>query len=136
MPTREQIEAALAKVDDPEIRRPITDLGMVKDITIDGAAVHVDVYLTVAGCPMRDEITGRVTRAVEAVDGVGSVTVGLDVMSEEQRKAMRRLAKLCCVWVSGAAFVLAVIAAYGQMIDAAAVTAGISLMTAGTGILL
>ena len=89
MPTREQIEAALAKVDDPEIRRPITDLGMVKDITIDGAAVHVDVYLTVAGCPMRDEITGRVTRAVEAVDGVGSVTVGLDVMSEEQRKAMR-----------------------------------------------
>lgn len=54
----------------------------------------------------------------------------------EQRKAMRRLAKLCCVWVSGAAFVLAVIAAYGQMIDAAAVTAGISLMTAGTGILL
>jgi ATP-binding protein involved in chromosome partitioning len=89
MASREQIEAALAKVDDPEIRRPITELGMVKDITIDGAAVHVDIYLTVAGCPMREEITGRVSRAVEALEGVGSVTVGLDVMSEEQRKAMR-----------------------------------------------
>lgn len=54
----------------------------------------------------------------------------------EQRKAMRRLAKLCCMWVSGAALALAVIAAYGQMIDAAVVTAGISLMTAGTGICL
>jgi ATP-binding protein involved in chromosome partitioning len=89
MPTREQVDAALAEVQDPEIRRPITELGMVKDVRIDEGAVHVDVYLTVAGCPMRDEITGRVTRAVEAVDGVTSVTVELDVMSDEQRKAMR-----------------------------------------------
>ena len=65
MATREQVEAALSQVQDPEIRRPITELGMVKDIVIDGAAVHVDVYLTVAGCPMRDEITARVTRAVQ-----------------------------------------------------------------------
>jgi ATP-binding protein involved in chromosome partitioning len=89
MPTRETVEAALAEVQDPEIRRPITELGMVKDIRIDGDAVHVDVYLTVAGCPMREEITSRVTRAVEAVDGVGRVTVSLDVMSDEQRKEMR-----------------------------------------------
>jgi ATP-binding protein involved in chromosome partitioning len=89
MPTRESVEAALAEVQDPEIRRPITELGMVKDIRIDGDAVHVDVYLTVAGCPMREEITSRVTRAVEALDGVGRVTVALDVMSDEQRKEMR-----------------------------------------------
>ena len=89
MPTREQVDAALAEVQDPEIRRPITELGMVKDVRIDGGAVHVDVYLTVAGCPMRDEITGRVTRAVEAIDGVTPVTVDLDVMSDEQRKEMR-----------------------------------------------
>ena len=89
MPTREQIEAALAGVQDPEIRRPITELGMVKDIRIDGGAVAVDVYLTVAGCPMRDEISNRVGAAVRALDGVTSVTVGLDVMSDEQRKAMR-----------------------------------------------
>ena len=89
MPTREQIMSALAEVEDPEIHRPITDLGMVKDVSIDGGAVHVEVYLTVAGCPMRDEITGRVTRAVEAHDGVSAVTVTLDVMSDEKRKAMR-----------------------------------------------
>ena len=89
MLTRETVDAALAEVQDPEIHRPITELGMVKDVRIDGGAVHVDVYLTVAGCPMRDEITGRVTRAVEAVEGVTSVTVALDVMSDEQRKEMR-----------------------------------------------
>ncbi len=89
MPSREQVDAALAGVDDPEIRRPITELGMVKDVRIDGADVHVDVYLTVAGCPMREEITSRVTRAVQAVDGVSTVTVSLDVMSDEQRKQMR-----------------------------------------------
>ena len=89
MPTREQVESALAGVEDPEIHRPITELGMVKDIRIESGAVHVDVYLTVAGCPLREEITGRVTRAVEALDDVTSVTVALDVMSEEQRKEMR-----------------------------------------------
>jgi ATP-binding protein involved in chromosome partitioning len=89
MPTREQIDAALAQVQDPEIRRPITELGMVKDVRIDGGDVHVEVYLTVAGCPMREEITGRVTRAVEAVDGVSSARVTLDVMSDEQRREMR-----------------------------------------------
>lgn len=89
MPTREQVESALAGVQDPEIHRPITELGMVKDIRIDGDAVHVDVYLTVAACPMRDELAGRVTRAVESLDGVSSVTVGLDVMSDEQRREMR-----------------------------------------------
>ncbi len=89
MPSLDMIQAALASVQDPEIRRPITDLGMVKDIRVDGAHVHVDVYLTVAGCPMRQEIVDRVTTAVSAVEGVGEVSVGLDVMSDEQRAAMR-----------------------------------------------
>lgn len=89
MATREQVEAALGSVQDPEIRRPITELGMVKDVVVDGGAVHVEVYLTVAGCPMREEITARVTRAVEELEGVSSVTVGLDVMSDEQRRQMR-----------------------------------------------
>ena len=62
---------------------------MVKDVRIDGGAVHVEVYLTVAGCPMREEITSRVQAAVGAVEGVTAVTVALDVMSDEQRKAMR-----------------------------------------------
>ena len=89
-PTAEQVTRALAGVNDPEIHRPITDLGMVKNIEIspDGT-VRVDVYLTVAGCPLRDTITRDVTAAVGALDGVARVRVELDVMSEEQRKALQ-----------------------------------------------
>jgi ATP-binding protein involved in chromosome partitioning len=89
-PNVEQVMAALAKVNDPEIHRPITDLGMVKDVEIrpDGT-VRVDVWLTVAGCPLRETITRDVTAAVSKLDGVSRVQVELDVMSEEQRKALQ-----------------------------------------------
>jgi ATP-binding protein involved in chromosome partitioning len=89
-PTAEQVTAALARVNDPEIRRPITDLGMVKsvDIAPDGQ-VRVEVYLTVSGCPLRDTITREVTAAVAAVPGVSGVAVALDVMSDEQRRELQ-----------------------------------------------
>ncbi len=89
-PTVEQVQAALATVNDPEIRRPITDLGMVKsvDVAHDGA-VQVAVYLTVAGCPLRDTITRDVTAAVGRVPGVTSVGVSLDVMSDAQRRDLQ-----------------------------------------------
>ncbi len=89
LPTIEQVTAALATVDDPEIHRPITELGMVDTVEIaaDGS-VDVRVLLTVAGCPMRTEITQRVTTAVSALSDVSAVRVDLGVMSEEQRKAM------------------------------------------------
>ncbi|MDA3646187.1 Mrp/NBP35 family ATP-binding protein [Saccharopolyspora indica] len=90
-PTEDTVRKALSQVEDPEIRRPITDLGMVKSVSIgDGGAVLVEVYLTVKGCPMRETITQRVTDAVAAVDGVGSVQVELDVMSDEQRTELRK----------------------------------------------
>ena len=80
----------MAKVNDPEIRRPITDLGMVKNIEVAaGGSVRVDVYLTVAGCPLRDTITRDVTAAVSALPGVTGVRVELDVMSEEQRRELQ-----------------------------------------------
>lgn len=83
------IHSALANVKDPEIHQPITDLGMVKSVDADEAGrVAVEVYLTVAGCPMRDRITTDVTNAVAAVAGVTEVSVVLDVMSDEQRHAM------------------------------------------------
>jgi ATP-binding protein involved in chromosome partitioning len=90
-PDIERIHAALQTVQDPEIHRPITDLEMVKDVTVgaDGV-VAVEVWLTVAGCPMRDTITRDVTAAVSAVDGVTAVRVELDVMSEEQRKKLQQ----------------------------------------------
>ena len=86
------LRAALHEVEDPEIRRPITDLGMVDDLRVDDAgAVFVRVLLTVSGCPMRSEITTRVTDAVSRVEGVTGVDVELGVMNDEQREAMRTL---------------------------------------------
>lgn len=86
---REAIMSALATVEDPEIRRPITDLGMVGSVDIDGGQVAVTVLLTVSGCPLKTEIIQRVTAAVSAVAGVADVSVQLDVMSDEQRTALR-----------------------------------------------
>ncbi|NHD17943.1 MULTISPECIES: Mrp/NBP35 family ATP-binding protein [Actinopolyspora] len=90
-PTEDAVRQALTKVEDPEIHKPITELGMVKDVTIgsDGD-VKVGVYLTVQGCPMRETITQRVDSAVSEVSGVGSVEVELDVMSDEQRTELRK----------------------------------------------
>ncbi len=89
-PTVDQVTAALATVSDPEIHRPITELGMVKNVEIaaDGT-VRVDVWLTVAGCPLRDTITRDVTAAVSKLEGVSRVRVELDVMSEEQRQGLQ-----------------------------------------------
>jgi ATP-binding protein involved in chromosome partitioning len=89
-PTIDQVTHALSGVNDPEIRRPITELGMVKNIEVapDGA-VRVEVWLTVAGCPLRDTITREVTAAVSALAGVSRVAVELDVMSEEQRRNLQ-----------------------------------------------
>lgn len=89
-PSPEAVRSALDGVHDPEIHRPITELGMVKDVTVapDGS-VTVAVYLTVAGCPMRETITRDVTGAVAQLDGVRDVHVELDVMSDAQRTELR-----------------------------------------------
>lgn len=82
--------AALATVNDPEIRRPITELDMVKSVDISPeGAVRVGIYLTVSGCPMKDTITRDVTGAVSKIDGVSGVQVEMDVMSTEQRKTLQ-----------------------------------------------
>jgi ATP-binding protein involved in chromosome partitioning len=89
-----QIRQALQRVDDPEIRRPITDLGMVDGIDVDTEGrARVRVLLTVSGCPLRDTLHRDVTAAVGAVSGVASVDVELGVMSDEQRAALRELLK-------------------------------------------
>lgn len=87
--TRDLVDAALATVLDPEIRRPITEIGMVKDVEIDGSHVTVSVYLTISSCPMQDTISNTVKEAVSEIEGVTEVSVVLDVMSDEQRTSLR-----------------------------------------------
>ncbi|GAA1246181.1 P-loop NTPase [Prauserella halophila] len=90
-PSVETVRTALNSVQDPEIHKPITELGMVKDITVgDGGVVTVEVYLTVAGCPMKDTITKDTKAAVAELPGVTEVQVELDVMSDEQRTELRK----------------------------------------------
>ncbi|HEU5084111.1 MAG TPA: Mrp/NBP35 family ATP-binding protein [Acidimicrobiales bacterium] len=91
MPTESQIIDALRPVEDPELHRSIVDLGMVRGVRIDGASVQVEVALTVPGCPLRNEIQRRVGEAVHALDGVDSVDVAFDVMSDEERAKVREL---------------------------------------------
>ena len=76
---------------DPELRRPITELNMVKSVTVaDDGAVHVEIYLTTGACPKKSEIVEMVTAAVLDVAGTGAITVDLDVMSDEQRTELRK----------------------------------------------
>jgi ATP-binding protein involved in chromosome partitioning len=83
------IQTALATVDDPEIKRPITELGMVKGFTVGGSLVRVELLLTVAGCPLRDKLTNDITAALTKIPGITSVDIDFGVMSEEQRKALQ-----------------------------------------------
>lgn len=90
-PTIEALTAALAGVDDPEIRKPITELGMVGDLRVDDAgSVTATILLTVAACPLKDTLTKDCTAALAAVPGVTGVRIDLGVMSDEQRAELRR----------------------------------------------
>ena len=87
--TTEQITEALRPVQDPELHRSIVDLGMVGPIDISGSSVTITIVLTVPGCPLRNEIQQRVTAAVTALDGIDTVELRWEHMSDEQRAALR-----------------------------------------------
>ncbi len=91
-PTLEQVNAALATVNDPEIKRPITELNMVDRVELgDDGTVSLTVLLTVAGCPLKDTINRDVTAAVSRVPGVTGVDLQLGVMTDEQRAGLREV---------------------------------------------
>jgi ATP-binding protein involved in chromosome partitioning len=91
-PTHSQITAALAQVNDPEIKRPITELNMVDSVTVsESGEVAITVLLTVAGCPLKETITRDVTAAVTAVAGVTGVDLTLGVMTPEQRGGLKEV---------------------------------------------
>jgi ATP-binding protein involved in chromosome partitioning len=87
--TQDQVRAALRSVNDPEIGRPIEDIGMLQDIEVlEGGLVRVHVLITIEGCPLKDRITSDVTQALAPLEGIERVEVALSPMSEEQRASL------------------------------------------------
>jgi ATP-binding protein involved in chromosome partitioning len=86
--SRDEILKALEQVIDPELRRPVTELDMVRDVTIDGGEVSVTIALTVAGCPLRSSFEQQVAEALAPVAGVEQVSLDFDVMSPEEKAAL------------------------------------------------
>jgi ATP-binding protein involved in chromosome partitioning len=89
--TEDQVREALASVNDPEIKRPITELGMVEAVTIADTTVTVRLLLTVAGCPLKDTLNRDITAAVATVAPDHEVVVDMGVMSDDQRKSMQQM---------------------------------------------
>jgi len=93
-PAQDAVQAALATVQDPEIKRPVTELGMVDDVRIDpDGSVRVRILLTISGCPLKETLTRDTQQAVGAVPGVTRVEVELGVMTDEQRHGLREQLK-------------------------------------------
>ena len=88
------IYAALARVIDPELGADIVDLGMVKDVRIDGGRVTVKIALTIAACPLRDQIENEVIRKLKAVPGVTDVEIEIGAMTQAERTDLMERARL------------------------------------------
>lgn len=89
MVTKEAVMHVLSGIDDPELRKPLTELDMVKFVNIDGGLVTVGITLTVPGCPLKARIAEDVENGLKLIDGVDSVKVEFDVMTDEQRAKLR-----------------------------------------------
>jgi ATP-binding protein involved in chromosome partitioning len=89
-PSRDQILQALERVIDPELRRPVTELDMVRGVEIEGGHVAVTIALTVAGCPLRSSFEEQVGEVLREVTGVESVSLGFDVMTPDERQALTK----------------------------------------------
>lgn len=87
--TESTVRRALSRVEDPEIGKPITDLGMVKSISLSDGDVSVEILLTIAGCPMKTTLVSNTEAALKDIEGVGNVHVTTGVMSDDQRKTLR-----------------------------------------------
>jgi ATP-binding protein involved in chromosome partitioning len=90
VPTEAEMIEALRPVEDPELHRSIVDLGMVKQVSLEGAKATVVIALTTPGCPLRNEIQHRVTAALIPLDGIEDVGLDFTVMSPEQLASLRQ----------------------------------------------
>ncbi|MSO59026.1 MAG: iron-sulfur cluster carrier protein ApbC [Ilumatobacteraceae bacterium] len=89
--TAEQVIEALRPVEDPELHRSIVDLGMVRDVVVEGSTVSLTVVLTIPGCPLRNEIQNRVDGAVLPLAGISAVNLNFGVMTDAERENVRRI---------------------------------------------
>ena len=86
-----QIQEALSKVSDPELHRPITDLGMVSGVDVENGSVKLKILLTISGCPMRDRLESDITKAVSTVPGITSIELEFGVMNDEERSHVKKI---------------------------------------------
>ena len=89
----EALNEALTTVQDPELHRSITELGMVEELTEDNGAVSIKILLTISGCPMQDRLRGDITTALKNVEGVKTVDLAFGVMSQEQRDYVKKVVR-------------------------------------------
>ncbi|MEE2769098.1 MAG: Mrp/NBP35 family ATP-binding protein [Actinomycetota bacterium] len=88
--TEDEVVEALRPVQDPELRRSIVELGMVREVNVDGTSVGVQIALTIPGCPLKAEITTAVNSAVSLLEGAEDVLVEFTVMTDQEREALRQ----------------------------------------------
>ena len=89
MLTKEAVMHILSGIEDPELKKPLTDLDMVRSVEINGPNVVVGITLTVPGCPLKDKINSDVTKGISLIPGVESVKVNFDVMTDRQRERLK-----------------------------------------------
>ena len=87
------LNEALTTVQDPELHRSITELGMVEELTEVSGAVSIKILLTISGCPMQDRLRGDITTALKNVEGVKTVELAFGVMSQEQRDYVKKVVR-------------------------------------------
>jgi len=90
MVDKNEVMKVLGQIEDPELRKPLTDLDMIKSVNVNGNQVNIEVLLTISGCPMKKQISEEIAEKIGKVDGVEKVEVNLGVMTDEQRKNLAK----------------------------------------------
>lgn len=88
-----RVRDSLSRVNDPELSKPITELGMVDSLKVDGSTLHAVILLTISGCPMRERLHQDVSAAALSVAGIDRVEIEFAVMTEEQRNEVKRIVR-------------------------------------------
>ena len=89
----DELTNALTTVQDPELHRSITELGMVEELAEVNGDVSIKILLTISGCPMQDRLRGDITTALKNVEGVKTVELAFGVMSQEQRDHVKKVVR-------------------------------------------